>query len=66
MQWIKVPGNVTGGMDVVMQEQVDALRQQMATMTEESVGGGPLADDAADRTAAMMMRRYKSMFARRR
>jgi hypothetical protein len=69
MQWINAQADVQeaeSGMDAVMKAQVDALREQMATMTEETVGAEMLTDDAVGRSAAMMMRRYRAMFGRRR
>jgi len=66
MQWINATPGTSGGMDTVMSDQVDSLREQMATMTSEAVGGGPMADDDTDRTAAMLMRRYRMAFGRRR
>jgi AAA+ superfamily predicted ATPase len=65
MQWINTPG-AADGMDAVMYEQIETLREQMATMTTESVGDEVMTDDVEDRTMAMMMRRYKGMYGRRR
>lgn len=69
MQWINAPngdgGTESNRMDTVMLQQVEALRQQMATMTTETVGDGPLTDDATMMNTAMMMRRFRALAGRR-
>lgn len=65
MQWINTP-DAAEGMDTVMYGQIETLREQMATMTTESVGDEVMTDNVEDRTMAMMMRRYKGIYGRRR
>ncbi|MBC7805800.1 MAG: AAA family ATPase [Akkermansiaceae bacterium] len=68
MRWINVPdgaGNPGDRMDSVMAEQVESLRQQMATMATETVGEGPRADDESIMKTAMMMRRFRAIAGRR-
>jgi hypothetical protein len=62
MRWINTP-DAPGQMDVVMEAQVSALRDQMSSMVSEQVGDtvGVTDSDSAMANAArrfMMMRRY--------